>query len=161
MSDTPVAEKATWNVHITLDKFDGDFTAEQIDAGQAADALIETLERDGNLLMYGGVSCLWQALIGNGTSDRRPVADVLQQRAGRDRRRRQHDGRRRDADRSAGVDEQAARRDGRQLPVAHRRHDLGRRDDHVPLDVQTRRRPTGRGRSGACSTPRRPRRAGC
>lgn len=26
------------------------------------------LDRAGNLLMYGGVSCLWQALIGNGTS---------------------------------------------------------------------------------------------
>lgn len=28
----------------------------------------EVIEREGNLLMYGGVSALWQALIGNGTA---------------------------------------------------------------------------------------------
>lgn len=28
----------------------------------------ERLVREGNLLMYGGVSCLWQCLIGNGTA---------------------------------------------------------------------------------------------
>jgi hypothetical protein len=55
-------------VKTTLDKYEGDFTAEQIDAGEADDAHIETVEREGNLLMYGGASCLWQALIGNGTT---------------------------------------------------------------------------------------------
>lgn len=28
----------------------------------------EIIEREGNLLMYGGASCLWQCLIGNGTA---------------------------------------------------------------------------------------------
>lgn len=35
------------------------------DAGIGAD---ETIDRVGNLLMYGGASCLWQCLIGNGTA---------------------------------------------------------------------------------------------
>lgn len=61
-------KRARWRVTTTLDKFDGDWTAGQIDAGLADGALAERLERTGNLLMYGGVSCLWQCLIGNGTS---------------------------------------------------------------------------------------------
>lgn len=60
----PKAELATWQVAVTLDKYDGDFTATQINEGQASASLVEHLEREGNLLMYGGVSCIWQALIG-------------------------------------------------------------------------------------------------
>jgi hypothetical protein len=48
-----------WHCHLTIRKFHGDSTA-------PAD-LFETVEIDGNLLMYGGASCLWQCLIGNGT----------------------------------------------------------------------------------------------
>lgn len=35
---------------------------------QAAHKPYETINREGNLLVYGGMSCLWQCLIGNGTS---------------------------------------------------------------------------------------------
>lgn len=58
--------RAKWTVTTTLDKFDGDWTAEQIDAGLVAPA--ETSVTYGNLLMYGGAGCLIQSLIGNGTS---------------------------------------------------------------------------------------------
>jgi hypothetical protein len=54
--------RAVWKV----EKYDGDWTPEQLAAGDAP-APYEVLEREGNLLMYGGVSCLWQCLIGNGT----------------------------------------------------------------------------------------------
>ena len=54
--------RAVWKV----EKYNGDWTPEQIAAGLAP-APYEVIEREGNLLMYGGVSCLWQALIGNGT----------------------------------------------------------------------------------------------
>ncbi|MBK8200200.1 MAG: hypothetical protein IPK75_17785 [Acidobacteria bacterium] len=54
--------RATWRV----DKYHGDWTPAQIAAGLAP-APYETIVREGNLLMYGGVSCLWQCLIGNGT----------------------------------------------------------------------------------------------
>jgi hypothetical protein len=57
---------AEWRVSYRIDKYAGNVTAEQIDAAQAT--LLETIEREGNLLMYGGVSCLWQALLGNGTT---------------------------------------------------------------------------------------------
>lgn len=63
-----VAERhdpATWQVHTKIAKYDGDFTAEQIDAGEADGALIEVLEDDGNLLLIGGVSLLWELAIGN------------------------------------------------------------------------------------------------
>lgn len=57
-----------WRVTTTVDKFDGDWTAEQIDAGLADQARVDTVVRHGNLLMNGGISCLWEALIGNGTT---------------------------------------------------------------------------------------------
>ena len=56
-----------WRVHWTVDKYDGDWTPEQIAAGDAESALYERLEREGNLLLTGGASVLWEALIGNGT----------------------------------------------------------------------------------------------
>lgn len=49
-----------WRCHWKLEKFHGDSTA-------PADSY-EVIEREGNLLMYGGASVLWQALIGNGTT---------------------------------------------------------------------------------------------
>jgi hypothetical protein len=48
--------------------FDGDWTAEQIDAGLADHAFAGSRVRYGNLLMYGGASNLIECLIGNGTS---------------------------------------------------------------------------------------------
>lgn len=60
--------RAKWRVTTTLDKFDGDWTAEQIDAGLADGAHAGREVRYGNLLMYGGAGCLIQCLIGNGTS---------------------------------------------------------------------------------------------
>jgi hypothetical protein len=61
-------EAIEWRVHTTIAKYDGDFTAEQIDGGEADDAHLETVEADGNLLLIGGVSAIWQMLIGNGTA---------------------------------------------------------------------------------------------
>lgn len=55
-------------VRAQVDKYDGDWTAEEIDAGLAAHAYAGSVVKTGNLLMYGGASCLWQCLIGNGTS---------------------------------------------------------------------------------------------
>ncbi len=49
-----------WHAKWSVAKYHGDSTNE-------ADRY-ELIEREGNLLMYGGVSCLWQTLIGNGTA---------------------------------------------------------------------------------------------
>ena len=58
-------DPATWQVATTIAKYDGDYTAEQIDSGEADDDHLETVEADGNLLLIGGVSLLWQLAIGN------------------------------------------------------------------------------------------------
>lgn len=55
-----------WVAKVNVDKYEGDWTAEQIEAGLAGKPY-EQIERLGNLLMYGGASCLWECLIGNGT----------------------------------------------------------------------------------------------
>lgn len=60
--------RARWRVTTTLDKFDGNWTGDQIAAGEASGAHAERVVRHGNLLMNGGVSCLWECLMGNGTS---------------------------------------------------------------------------------------------
>jgi hypothetical protein len=49
-----------WRAKWSLAKFHGDST-------DPAD-MYDLIEREGNLLMYGGASCLWQTLIGNGTA---------------------------------------------------------------------------------------------
>ena len=61
-------EPVQWLVKTQLAKYDGDWTPEQIDAGEADDAHLETIEDEGNLLVIGGASALWEMLIGNGTS---------------------------------------------------------------------------------------------
>lgn len=58
-----------WRVTTTLDKFDGDWTTEQIAAGEASSAHRERAEFHGNLLMIGGASALWQRLIGTAVTD--------------------------------------------------------------------------------------------
>lgn len=51
----PIIWKAKWR----LEKFHGD----NLDTEP-----FEVIDGDGNLLMYGGASCIWECLIGNGTS---------------------------------------------------------------------------------------------
>lgn len=55
-----VQELAVWKCHIQVAKFWGDWKPEK--EPYAVD------EYDGNLLMYGGVSVIWEALIGAGTA---------------------------------------------------------------------------------------------
>ena len=57
-------EPAKWMVKTEVAKFDGDWTAEQIDAGEAP-APFEVVEDEGNLLLIGGASLLWELAIGN------------------------------------------------------------------------------------------------
>jgi hypothetical protein len=59
-------DPAEWRVNWKIAKFEGDFTAEELDAGVAEP--YEVIEQDGNLLVIGGVSVIWQCLIGNGTA---------------------------------------------------------------------------------------------
>jgi hypothetical protein len=59
-------EPIRWRCQWKVEKFAGDWSAEQLASGLAP-APYEIIEREGNLLMYGGASCLWQCLIGNGT----------------------------------------------------------------------------------------------
>jgi hypothetical protein len=58
---------AVWVGRATVDKYHGDFTADQIDAGLAG-VPYERVVGTPQLLTYGGASCLWQCLIGNGTA---------------------------------------------------------------------------------------------
>jgi hypothetical protein len=55
-----------WVGRATVDKYHGDWTADQIDDGLAG-APYERVVGTPQLLTYGGASCLWQCLIGNGT----------------------------------------------------------------------------------------------
>lgn len=58
-----------WRVTTILDKFDGDWTTEQIAAGEAVDAHRDRQVFHGNLLTIGGASALWERLIGTGVTD--------------------------------------------------------------------------------------------
>ncbi len=62
------SHQARWRVVQRVDKYDGDWTAEQIAAGEARDSYRGSVYSRGNLLMYGGASLLIECLIGNGTS---------------------------------------------------------------------------------------------
>lgn len=53
-------DPATWQCLVTLAKFEGDWTPGAIP--------YEVREFEHNMLLHGGVSNLWQALIGNGTT---------------------------------------------------------------------------------------------
>lgn len=57
-------DRAEWRVDWTVDKYTGAWTPAQIAAGDAESALYERLEREGNLLLTGGASALWERLIG-------------------------------------------------------------------------------------------------
>lgn len=65
--DTFKTDALVWKAKWRVEKRYGDWTGDQIDSGQAPEPY-EVIERSGNLLMYGGASCLWQCLIGNGTA---------------------------------------------------------------------------------------------
>lgn len=56
----------TWKCKWSVATYAGDWTAEQIDSGAVLPVMVEHYED--NLLMYGGVSNIWQCLIGNGTA---------------------------------------------------------------------------------------------
>lgn len=60
MIDDRLLERLIPKTKFKLEKFHGD----SVDP----DDLYEVIEGDWNLLMYGGASCQWQTLIGNGTS---------------------------------------------------------------------------------------------
>lgn len=64
----PTHEPIQWRVDWRLDKYTGDWTPAQIAAGDADHALYDSIEREGNLLVIGGASVLWEALIGNGSA---------------------------------------------------------------------------------------------
>lgn len=51
---------------IRIEKYFGDLTQEEIDSGEHTP--YDVIEEEGNLGMYGGISCLWECLIGNGTA---------------------------------------------------------------------------------------------
>jgi hypothetical protein len=55
-----VHEPAQWRCHITLAKFWGDWRPEL--------EPYDVLEWDGNMLLHGGVSNIWQYVIGNGVT---------------------------------------------------------------------------------------------
>lgn len=68
LQDTPTQHDGFHEtaLRFTLRKYHGNWTAEQIDAGLAP-APYEVIVGQGNELTYGGASCLWECLIGNGT----------------------------------------------------------------------------------------------
>ena len=47
-----------WVAQVRVDKYEGDWSAEEIEAGLAEESFVETVERQGNLLTIGGVSAL-------------------------------------------------------------------------------------------------------
>jgi hypothetical protein len=57
-------DAARWLVKTEIAKFDGDWTPEQIDAGEAPKPF-EVVKDEGNLLLIGGVSLLWELATGN------------------------------------------------------------------------------------------------
>lgn len=72
----PLSDAIQWRAQWTLRKFHAhDIAAAGLDPATAQEPEIlaagvapyETVEREGNLLMNGGISCLWQCLIGNGS----------------------------------------------------------------------------------------------
>ncbi len=58
-SNDPFQDAGKWHCKFVIEKFEGDITPDAVP--------YEVIETD-NLFMFGGVSCLWQALIGNGTA---------------------------------------------------------------------------------------------
>jgi hypothetical protein len=55
-----------WQCRVRVEKYDGDWTADDIASGRAGMPR-EVVEERFNLLAYGGASNLWECLVGNGT----------------------------------------------------------------------------------------------
>lgn len=55
-----VQDALRWKCITRVEKYEGEY--------EPGKTPVEVVEREGNLLMYGGASCLWQCLIGNGTT---------------------------------------------------------------------------------------------
>lgn len=73
------SDTGLWRVKWQVERRLGEWSGDRIDGDPAAAAAAlrayedaglgeAVTTREGNLLMYGGVSCLWQTLIGNGTA---------------------------------------------------------------------------------------------
>jgi hypothetical protein len=60
-----LADKGSWKTHWTAAYYDGDWTAEQIDAGLAG-LPSDVREADGNILVTAGITLLLNLLIGAG-----------------------------------------------------------------------------------------------
>lgn len=76
-ADLQTHDVIQWKAKWVLRKFEAAYirlagldpeTAQEAEILAAGVEPSEVIEREGNLLMYGGVSCLWQCLIGNGTA---------------------------------------------------------------------------------------------
>lgn len=66
MADPTVPhEPIRWRAQWTVDKFHGDISGVDVTTPDAP-APYESIEQEGNLLMYGGASALWDLLIGAG-----------------------------------------------------------------------------------------------
>lgn len=63
----PEHEAVTWRARTRIEVRPGDWTGDDIDAGRAP-APAEVHEEEGNLLVYGGASALWERLIGTGVT---------------------------------------------------------------------------------------------
>lgn len=61
-----VVDAVRWRAKWRVEKYHGDY-ANDAEIAAAGETPYDVIEREGNLLMYGGASNLWQCLIGNGT----------------------------------------------------------------------------------------------
>jgi len=75
--NTDLHDAVKWHAKWQVLKFNADdiilagldpATAQEAEILAAGVTPCEIIEREGNLLMYGGASCMWQTLIGNGTA---------------------------------------------------------------------------------------------
>ena len=137
-------EPVRWRVWTSIAKFEGDWTGEQLDAGAAKP--YEVVEDEGNLLLIGGASSLWQCLIGNGTAtggaaltyfnNTNAVIGVGTSNTA-------------EADTQTGLTGAATKAMDATYPAAHGQHGHGwEQDDHVPVDVRERGRESGVGGVG-------------
>lgn len=72
----PKHDRAQWRVQVRREAYAADVDEYRRKFGKAEgerrffaeNAPVDVEEVDGNMLLYGGISCLWQCLIGNGTT---------------------------------------------------------------------------------------------
>jgi hypothetical protein len=135
-------DPAKWLVATEIAKFEGDWTGEQIDAGEAPDPF-EVLRDEGNLLVIGGVSLLWELAIGNRAAGALEYLNNANARIG------VGTSSTAEVDTNTSLTGGRVQGDGRDLPDAHGFDGHERvEDDHVPVDVRERRREPGVERVG-------------